>query len=73
MKEDPFRPSSIKVPVEIWRNYHEDLTILLSVYRIPVETKELVDDDSSYAFDLPAGWTKRLDDELRKFLDEFVQ
>ncbi len=73
MKEDTFRPSSIKVPVEIWRKYHEDLKILLGVYGIPVETSKLVDDDASYTFELPAGWTKRLDDELRKFLDEFLQ
>lgn len=73
MKEETFPPTSIKLPVEIWRKYHEDLTILLGVYRVPVESKELVDDDLSYAFDLPAGWTKRLDDELRKFLDEFLQ
>ncbi len=56
MKEDTFRPSSIKVPVEIWRKCHEDLTILLSVYRIPAETRELVDDDANYAFYSPAGW-----------------
>lgn len=73
MKEDTFPSSSIKVPVEIWRKYHEDLKILLGVYRIPVETSKLVDDDVNYAFELPAGWTRRLDDELRKFLDEFMQ
>jgi hypothetical protein len=73
MKDETFPPSSIKVPVDIWRSYHEDLKILFDVYRIPVETSKLVDDDMNYAFDLPPRWTKRLDDELRKLLDEFMQ
>ncbi len=73
MKEDTFPPSSIKVPVDVWRSYHEDLGILLGVFGIPIETSKLVDDDANYAFDLPAGWTRRLDNELRKHLGEFLQ
>lgn len=72
MKKDTFPPTSIKVPVDIWQSHHEDLKILLSVFGINLETSKLVDNDAHYAFDLPAGWTRRFDDELRKLLDEFM-
>jgi hypothetical protein len=73
MKEDTFPPTSIKVPVDVWHSHHEDLKILLDVFGVPLETSILVDDDAYYAFDLPAGWTRRLDEELRKHLHEFMQ
>lgn len=73
MKEDTFPPTSIKVPVDIWLKYNEDLKVLLRVYGVCVETSKLVDGDANYTFDLPVGWTRRLDAELRKFLDEFMQ
>lgn len=57
--------SAVTILFDIMHVYEHHLRVLFSEYGIPEDSCRLVDDNTKYAFDTPAGWTETKDEELR--------
>ena len=57
--------SVVTILFDIMQVHEHRLRVLFSEYGIQEESCRLVDDNTKYAFDTPAGWTKNKDEELR--------
>jgi hypothetical protein len=60
--------SVVTILFDIMQVHEPRLRVLFSEYGIQEDSCRLVDDNTKYAFDTPAGWTKHTDEELRSKL-----